>query len=283
MDKKKELLKDFIRDDDLSEEHDSGEDFSQELWDVLEEANRSDHPLAKLMHELGTEMSYYELRAYILGTVLGLEYVPPSHLISGVLLQETDEEIGFKNKKQANIFFSLFMELWNQLADWSKDGPSPIFDRVSDLTAPASVFFNLFFRRYAEAHNLLTSLAETGADIDTIEDKEALSAFNWLISYWEKLDELFDKVAKSVSSPDDSTRLEMKELLTEGDRLWPDHYRALASGLRKQRMRFLGEQSSSAPAWIDEFETFERVEPKVGRNELCPCGSGKKLKKCCLH
>lgn len=24
-----------------------------------------------------------------------------------------------------------------------------------------------------------------------------------------------------------------------------------------------------------------REEPKVGRNELCPCGSGKKFKKCC--
>jgi len=25
-----------------------------------------------------------------------------------------------------------------------------------------------------------------------------------------------------------------------------------------------------------------RDEPKVGRNDLCPCGSGKKYKKCCL-
>jgi uncharacterized protein len=26
---------------------------------------------------------------------------------------------------------------------------------------------------------------------------------------------------------------------------------------------------------------YERDEPKVGRNEPCPCGSGKKFKKCC--
>ena len=33
----------------------------------------------------------------------------------------------------------------------------------------------------------------------------------------------------------------------------------------------------------DEYypETFVRAEPKVGRNEPCPCGSGKKYKKCC--
>jgi len=29
--------------------------------------------------------------------------------------------------------------------------------------------------------------------------------------------------------------------------------------------------------------TFKRETPKVGRNELCPCGSGKKYKKCCLR
>jgi uncharacterized protein YecA (UPF0149 family) len=29
-------------------------------------------------------------------------------------------------------------------------------------------------------------------------------------------------------------------------------------------------------------ETFVRTSPKVGRNDPCPCGSGKKHKKCCL-
>lgn len=27
---------------------------------------------------------------------------------------------------------------------------------------------------------------------------------------------------------------------------------------------------------------FIRTEPKIGRNETCPCGSGKKYKKCCI-
>lgn len=27
---------------------------------------------------------------------------------------------------------------------------------------------------------------------------------------------------------------------------------------------------------------MQRIPPKVGRNEPCPCGSGKKFKKCCL-
>jgi len=30
-----------------------------------------------------------------------------------------------------------------------------------------------------------------------------------------------------------------------------------------------------------KVETFRREEPRIGRNDPCPCGSGKKYKKCC--
>ena len=31
----------------------------------------------------------------------------------------------------------------------------------------------------------------------------------------------------------------------------------------------------------NDFRTYRRESPKVGRNDPCPCGSGKKYKKCC--
>lgn len=37
---------------------------------------------------------------------------------------------------------------------------------------------------------------------------------------------------------------------------------------------------STVPSTLD---TYSRETPKVGRNDPCPCGSGKKFKKCCLH
>ena len=41
---------------------------------------------------------------------------------------------------------------------------------------------------------------------------------------------------------------------------------------------------ASASALSDVFgDTFARETPKVGRNDPCPCGSGKKFKKCCLQ
>lgn len=30
-------------------------------------------------------------------------------------------------------------------------------------------------------------------------------------------------------------------------------------------------------------QTYKRDEPKIGRNDPCPCGSGKKYKKCCAN
>jgi uncharacterized protein YecA (UPF0149 family) len=34
---------------------------------------------------------------------------------------------------------------------------------------------------------------------------------------------------------------------------------------------------------LSDAEPHVRDAPKVGRNDPCPCGSGKKYKKCCLH
>jgi uncharacterized protein YecA (UPF0149 family) len=34
--------------------------------------------------------------------------------------------------------------------------------------------------------------------------------------------------------------------------------------------------------WLPEVKQVVRQGPKIGRNDPCPCGSGKKYKKCCL-
>ena len=53
--------------------------------------------------------------------------------------------------------------------------------------------------------------------------------------------------------------------------------------LRHQTLEQFGiVESEAAEAPQEEVHvTFHRETPKVGRNDLCPCGSGKKYKKCC--
>jgi preprotein translocase subunit SecA len=52
---------------------------------------------------------------------------------------------------------------------------------------------------------------------------------------------------------------------------------------RRSALSFTGPNQGAAAAGEAEgkVKTITRDQPKVGRNELCPCGSGRKYKKCC--
>jgi preprotein translocase subunit SecA len=52
---------------------------------------------------------------------------------------------------------------------------------------------------------------------------------------------------------------------------------------RPTSMTFTGPNQGATAAGEEaaRTKTVTRTQPKVGRNELCPCGSGKKSKKCC--
>jgi preprotein translocase subunit SecA len=41
-----------------------------------------------------------------------------------------------------------------------------------------------------------------------------------------------------------------------------------------------GQPAAASAGPADKQQTVRRAEPKVGRNDPCPCGSGKKYKKC---
>jgi preprotein translocase subunit SecA len=48
--------------------------------------------------------------------------------------------------------------------------------------------------------------------------------------------------------------------------------------MEKKEQKNLSYSHSDGPV---ERRPVKRAEAKVGRNDLCPCGSGKKFKKCC--
>ena len=52
---------------------------------------------------------------------------------------------------------------------------------------------------------------------------------------------------------------------------------------RRTALNFTGPNQGAAAAGEEagKVKTVTRDQPKVGRNELCPCGSGRKYKKCC--
>lgn len=49
----------------------------------------------------------------------------------------------------------------------------------------------------------------------------------------------------------------------------------------ERRARREAQDQSARSMGMPEARTIRREEPKTGRNQPCPCGSGKKYKKCC--
>jgi hypothetical protein len=92
----------------------------------------------------------------------------------------------------------------------------------------------------------------------------------WLESDWERFESgrvMLDRFAATLErTPDD----------------WSDEGR-FDDG------EFADKASASLHASRDEYESYPRLQPivretaRVGRNEHCPCGSGKKFKNCCLR
>ncbi|MGC8867879.1 MAG: SEC-C metal-binding domain-containing protein [Elusimicrobiales bacterium] len=49
----------------------------------------------------------------------------------------------------------------------------------------------------------------------------------------------------------------------------------------KEVERWMRQNQHLFASQMPKVETYRRENPKVGRNDPCPCGSGKKYKKCC--
>ncbi|MBD0373615.1 MAG: SEC-C domain-containing protein [Pyrinomonadaceae bacterium] len=63
----------------------------------------------------------------------------------------------------------------------------------------------------------------------------------------------------------------------------PEQLQQRRAPRRSARLTFTGPNQGAAAAGEEagKVRTITRDQPKVGRNDPCPCGSGKKYKKCC--
>ncbi len=75
----------------------------------------------------------------------------------------------------------------------------------------------------------------------------------------------------------DATTLTDQSLLQQLTEQWQQTPRATLGG--KTPAEFT--QNDPSLLGLKKVETFRREQPRIGRNDPCPCGSGKKYKKCC--
>jgi hypothetical protein len=111
----------------------------------------------------------------------------------------------------------------------------------------------------------------SAAGLELVEPMVAKKAFDPM---WASLDEEFYGASLMLGRP--SELLEKIKARTEAERESFRRQRSLTRLAEGMMALDLPDEDPFAPQ-----EPFRREEEKTGRNDPCPCGSGKKYKKCC--
>jgi uncharacterized protein YecA (UPF0149 family) len=218
-----------------------------------------------------------ELKAAIAGSVLGLDLVSPLALLNRI--QEEDGGNGEAKEEDVKSFLSLFMSLWNDIAQKHQEENTPfLFTPIpADLKVSEYEQWNTWaWQRMNELDDFLLSLREAGS----YNEEDVIEQFNPNF-----LPHVLDATASELEGhicPADGEATnnwaEVERLIIKIDRdmqaLWPQFIR------ESKQLRVMNIEAQKA---FTRYEQDFSLIPKIGRNDPCPCKSGKKFKKCCLQ
>lgn len=199
-------------------------------------------------------MSLDALQGFLCAVISGPELVPPSVWMPEAL----GESPAYESLEQAQQVANLVMQYYNSIATALSNGED----------------FDLILYAFEENHEELDYVPWCDAYVYGTQIGES----NWFDAAGEFADELSEKmeVFFLLSGLLKEDALEHKEP-------W------LSEKEEKRAMKLAREAFPSTISEIHQFwlarrstpETIRRETPKIGRNDPCPCGSGKKFKQCC--
>ncbi|MGD8570027.1 MAG: UPF0149 family protein [Gammaproteobacteria bacterium] len=192
-----------------------------------------------------------ELDGFLTAIVSGPVMVPPSQWLPAVW---GDFEPEWDNEKDFNEIMSLFMRHMNGIAGTLLESPEK--------------FEPLFLQREVK-----------GKTYDIVDE--------WCYGYMRGVALAMDEWDKGGH---EMMALLMPIMAFASEQGWDeldnmsedevDNIRnAITPNVREIHAYWLARRENSGPS----HSPVRNTEPRVGRNDPCPCGSGKKYKKCCLH
>ena len=223
-----------------------------------DELNKLDDFLADESIE-DTSMDVSTLEGFLTAIAIGPRTVMPSEWLPWVWDREDGEaEAEFESAEQANRIMSLVMRHYNAVVHMFMDDPAlfePVFWFGEQWgTAEWCEGFLLGFQFSDEAWSLLavgqptwfTPFLRLGTDDGVEITRKAGDAEKWMN--------------------------EIELSLVKMHAFWKDQRASQPGGLVGDDFRLGGHKDVAQSV---------RGGPKIGRNDPCPCGSGKKFKKCC--
>ena len=186
----------------------------------------------------------------------------PSDYLPVILGGELNDSHAFADLQEANDTLSLLMRYWNSIiADFDRESihlPYLVEPGIDGISG----------RAWARGFMRGVRLAPTGwNDLLTNEDEGLLVTIPLVAG---EVDPSWPRESLTKEKQDELLQW-MFAGATRAYRLFTDDRREFAQEFDQHEF----DDDDYYP------ETYVRPEPKVGRNESCPCGSGKKYKKCC--
>jgi hypothetical protein len=229
--------------------------------------------LEDVLSRLGAKLEPWQVRALYLGAQASTNVrLGPQHLMQHIF---GDAPCLGDDVADANANLQVLMGLWNQLVSDHQAGRV----RLSKMTVskpPKREQLEALARRRIDEITWFTRGIDAGGD-DPIEfgpEGERLlrklaesSAF--LESYLDLLRRMPDEDVRKAREPLDQLTAVTETII--------DDLMTVSDGVRR---RAIEEYQRVAGGRTDDGVRVERPV-KVGRNEPCPCGSGRKWKKCC--
>jgi uncharacterized protein len=187
--------------------------------------------------------------------------VLPSEYLPVILGGDPADSRAFADIDDANLTMSLLMRYWNSIiAELERESihlPYVVEPGIDGILG----------RAWARGFMRGVQLAPTGWDELWTDENEGLLLTIPLVA-----GEIDPEWPKDALTPEKSDEL----------------LQGMIAGAARAYHHFADLRREFAEEFTDDFdeddyypETFVRPERKVGRNEPCPCGSGKKFKKCC--
>jgi uncharacterized protein len=216
--------------------------------------------LSAVLQRFGNQrsMNVEELDGFLAALVCSPDSVPPSEYLpeiwgGGIALADTSAA-----KPILEDFISLLMRHWNAIVDTLRSGDVhlPLLLKDESGVAHANDWATGFMRGMELRREDWAAL---------LEDEEH---GGWIIPILALAHEHdSDPAMRPYPEP---VSAELREKLIVG----------AAAGVTGIYRYFEAQRLLGKPA-LGSATTFRRTMPKIGRNDPCPCGSGKKFKHCC--
>ena len=202
----------------------------------------------------GKAMNLEELDGFFSALIAGPEPVMPSEYNREVFGGEMSEAVEFASIEEANEILGLLMRHWNKIASTLCKGEIhvPLIFEDEDGELHGNNWARGFMRGMHMRHDGWAELVN--------DEKYGDSLIPMLILYHEHDDD-------PKMRPEPITPAKREKVIA-----------LMAAGLMNAYEYFRKERGGDLG--VDAPETL-RSSPKVGRNDPCPCGSGKKYKRCC--